>query len=54
MKDIINKKPLQINEKVKIRKPAGVSSKYWDIAVVLSNYGGNFKKFPDSILKYQK
>lgn len=46
LKDIIKKRPLKPYEGQKIKKPALVSPKNWDIALKLSNYGGNLKKLP--------
>jgi len=46
LKDIIKHSPLKAYEGQKIKKPALVSIKNWEIALKLSNYGGNLKKLP--------
>lgn len=54
LKDIISRVPLRELQANKLKKPALVSAKHWELALKLSNYSGNLKKFPESIIKMQR
>lgn len=53
LRDIISQNTLKPNE-VKLKKPALVSTKHWEIILKLSGYEGNLKNLLENIPHFQK